>query len=108
MNSDMQKILDANYYCDEYGMDTISFGSAIGFAMELNEKGMWDCGLNFGDPDMDLVGIAKAVAYREGIGNELADGTRKMSEKFGGKEFAINVKGLELAAYEPRAAQGMG
>ncbi|HPO53380.1 MAG TPA: aldehyde ferredoxin oxidoreductase family protein [Clostridia bacterium] len=108
LNSDMQKILDANYYCDEYGMDTISFGSAIGFAMELNEKGMWDCGLNFGDPDMDLVGIAKAVAYREGIGNELADGTRKMSEKFGGKEFAINVKGLELAAYEPRAAQGMG
>ncbi|MDD3947752.1 MAG: aldehyde ferredoxin oxidoreductase family protein [Clostridia bacterium] len=108
LNNDMQKILDANYYCDEYGIDTISFGSSVGFAMELNEKGLWDCNLNFGDPNLDLVSLVKAVSYREGIGAEIAEGTRKMSEKFGGKEFAINVKGLELAAYEPRAAQGMG
>lgn len=108
LNNDMQKILDANYYCDEYGMDTITFGSSVGFAMELNEKGLWDNGLKFGDENLDLVGLVKATATREGIGAELAEGTRRMSEKFGGKEYAINVKGLELAAYEPRGAQGMG
>lgn len=108
LNNDMQKILDANYYCDEYGIDTISFGSSVGFAMELNEKGLWDCGLKFGDPKLDLSGLVKLVSYKEGIGAELAEGTKRMSEKFGGSEFAINVKGLELAAYEPRGAQGMG
>lgn len=108
LNSDMQKILDANYYCDEYGIDTISFGSSVGFAMELTEKGLWNCGLRFGDENLDLVALVKATAERKGIGAELAEGTKKMAEKFGGKEFAINVKGLELAAYEPRGAQGMG
>lgn len=108
LNDNMQKILDANHYCDEYGIDTISFGSSVGFAMELCEKGLWDCGLRFGDPKLDLVDIIKKVSLRKGIGEELSQGTRRMSKKFGGEEFAINVKGLELAAYEPRAAQGMG
>ncbi|MEG2116256.1 MAG: aldehyde ferredoxin oxidoreductase family protein [Clostridia bacterium] len=108
LNNDMQKILDANHYCDEYGIDTITFGSSVGFAMELNEKGMWDCGLNFGDEKLDLVDLVKKVSTKDGIGAEIAEGTKRMSDKFGGKEFAINVKGLELAAYEPRAAQGMG
>ncbi len=106
-NNDMQSMLDANYYCDEYGLDTISFGSSIGFAMELNEKGLWDCGLEFGQK-IDFHDLIRKVAYREGIGNEIAEGTKRMAQKFGGEEFAINVKGLELAAYEPRAAQGMG
>jgi aldehyde:ferredoxin oxidoreductase len=48
------------------------------------------------------------VSTRQGIGNELAEGTKRISKKYGGSNFAINVKGLELAAYEPRAAQGMG
>lgn len=108
LNSDMQKILDTNYYCDEYGIDTISFGSSIGFAMELNEKGFWDNGLKFGDENMDLVSLVKDVALKQGIGAELAEGTKRLAEKYGGKDFAINVKGLELAAYEPRGAQGMG
>lgn len=108
LNNDMQKILDANYYCDEYGMDTITFGSTVGFAMELNEKGLWDSGLKFGDEKLDLISLIKATAAREGIGSELAEGTKRLSEKYGGKEYAINVKGLELAAYEPRGAQGMG
>ncbi len=108
LNSDMQKILDANYYCDEYGIDTISFGSSVGFAMELNERKLWDCGLNFADPNLDLVQLIKDISYKTGVGAELAEGTRIMSQKFGGSEFAINVKGLELAAYAPRGAQGMG
>lgn len=107
LNNNMQNIMDLNYLCDEYGLDTITFGSSVGFAMELNEKGLWNNGLNFGDSSV-LEELVKKVATREGIGNDLAEGTRHMSQKYGGNDFAINVKGLEIAAYEPRRAQGMG
>ena len=107
LNDSLETIFEINYLCDEYGVDTMTFGSSVGFAMELNERGIWDNGLNFGD-SLKLPELVKLVAQRKGIGNELAEGTKRISEKFGGKDFAINSKGLELAAYEPRAAQGMG
>ena len=107
LNDSLETIFEINYLCDEYGLDTMTFGSSVAFAMELNERGIWENGLNFGDSSK-LPELVKLVAQREGIGKELAEGTKGMSEKFGGKDFAINVKGLELAAYEPRAAQGMG
>lgn len=107
LNADLQLIIDVNHLCDEYGLDTISFGSSVGFAMELNEKGLWNNGLSFGDCSI-LPDLVKMTATRDGIGSELAEGTRWLSQKYGGSEFAINVKGMETAAYEPRAAQGMG
>lgn len=107
LNSDMQTILNVNHLCDEYGLDTITFGSSVGFAMELNEKGLWKNGLSFGDYSK-LEELVKMTALRQGIGDDLAEGTKRISQKYGGEDFAINVKGLELAAYEPRAAQGMG
>lgn len=107
LNDDMQTILNLNHLCDEYGIDTITFGSSIGLAMELNEKGLWDNGLHFGDVSQ-LEGLVEKVATRAGIGDDLAEGTKRISDKYGGSDYAINVKGLELAAYEPRGAQGMG
>lgn len=107
LNGDLESIIKLNYLLDEYGIDTMSFGGSVGFAMELNEKGMWDNGLKFGSND-GLEELVRMVAYREGIGAEIAEGSQRLAEKYGGKEFAINVKGMELAAYEPRAAQGMG
>ncbi len=107
MNDDIEKIIKWNYELDELGIDTISAAGSIAFAMELNEKGMWDCGLEFGKTD-NLSEVFEDIAYRRGIGDILADGTRRMSEKFGGKEFAIHAKGMELAAYEPRGAVGQG
>ena len=107
LNDDLGKIIKWNYELDELGIDTISAAGSVAFAMELNEKGMWDSGLSFGQTD-NLSEVWHDIAYRRGIGDELANGTRKMSEKFGGKEFAINAKGLELAAYEPRGAVGHG
>jgi aldehyde:ferredoxin oxidoreductase len=92
---------------DELGMDTISAGGTIGFAMELQEKGLWNSGLEFGKTD-NLQQVFEDIAYRRGIGDLLAEGTRRLAEKFGGKEYAINAKGLELAAYEPRGAVGQG
>jgi len=107
LNNDLQNIIKVNYLCDEYGIDTMTFGSTIGLAMELNEKGLWENGLNFGDAGR-LEELVEMVATRKGIGDDLAEGTKRMSEKYGGTEFAMHVKGLEVAAYEPRVAQGMG
>jgi aldehyde:ferredoxin oxidoreductase len=106
-NSNLQKVLEFNYQLDELGMDTMTTGGVIAFAMELQEKGLWDSGLHFGQVDA-LPKVFEDIAYRRGIGELLAEGTKRMAEKFGGKEYAINVKGLELAAYEPRGAVGQG
>ena len=107
LHDDMERIIKINYLCDEYGIDTMSFGGSVGFAMELSEKGLWDNGLYFGECD-DLEELLNKVATRTGIGDDIANGVKTMSEKYGGKEFAVHSKGLELAAYDPHNAQGMG
>jgi aldehyde:ferredoxin oxidoreductase len=107
MHDDLERIIRVNYLCDEYGMDTMSFGGSVGFAMELGEKGLWDNGMSPGKCE-GLEDLVAQVAKREGIGDDIADGVKRMSEKYGGEEFAIHVKGMELAAYDPHAAQGMG
>ena len=107
LNRDMQSVLDWNYYLDEYGMDTISFADTLSFAMECNEKHMWDNGLEFGKID-NITKLIEDTAYRRGIGDEIAEGSKRLSDKYGGKEFAMNAKGMELAAYEPRGAVGHG
>ena len=106
-NSDLELIIRVNHLCDEYGIDTMSFGGSVGFAMELGEKELWDNGLRLGKCG-ELEELVRKVSYREGIGADIAEGVKRMSEKYGGREFAIHVKGMELAAYDPRAAQGMG
>ena len=96
-----------NYELDELGMDTISAAGVLAFAMELKEKGIWDCGLEFGRTD-NISQMFYDIAHRRGNGDILADGTKRMSVRFGGRDFAINAKGLELSAYEPRHAVGQG
>ncbi|MBU4193987.1 MAG: aldehyde ferredoxin oxidoreductase family protein [Actinobacteria bacterium] len=104
-NPDLGRICDWNYQADLLGMDTVTLGNTLGFAMELNEKGLWDNGLEFGKMD-NISQVIDDIAYRRGIGGDLADGVRRLSDKYGGKEFAMEVKGLELPAYEPRGAVG--
>ena len=106
-NNDLQKILDRNYELDELGMDTISTANTIAWAMEANENGLWDSGLEFGKID-NMSQIFDDIAHRRGIGDELAEGSKQLSKKYGGKSFAMHAKGLELAAYEPRRAVGQG
>jgi len=106
-NGDLDAIIRWNVLLDELGMDTMTTGGVIAFAMELNEKGLWKTGLEFGKTD-NLAQVFEDIAYRRGIGDLLAEGTKRLAEKFGGAEFAIHSKGLELAAYEPRAAAGQG
>ncbi len=107
LNNDLELILRWNLELDELGMDTMSTGGSIGFVMELNEKGMLDNGIEFGKTD-NLSQIFEDIAYRRGFGDDLAEGTRFLAQKYGGVEFAMNSKGMELAAYEPRAAIGQG
>jgi aldehyde:ferredoxin oxidoreductase len=104
---DLGKIINQNFVCDLLGMDTISVAATVAFAMELKERGMADFGLEFGDTS-NLEEVLRKIAYREGIYSDLANGSKWMSEKYGGKEFAIHSKGLEMASYEPRRAVGMG
>lgn len=103
----MENMLRLNYLCDILGMDTISLASTIAFAMELKENGVADFGVTFGDSE-SLFEVVKKIAYREGIYSDLANGSKWMSEKYGGKEYAMHSKGLEMASYEPRRSVGMG
>lgn len=105
--ADMDAVLRMNWLCDIYGVDTISFASSLAFAMELKERGMADFGLEFGRTD-ELEDVLLKVVNREGIYSDIADGTKRMAAKYGGEDFAINSKGLELASYEPRRSVGMG
>ena len=106
-NGDLGKINEWNLLMDRLGIDTITAGGSLGFAMEATSKGMMKTSLKFGKTD-NIEKHIKDIAYRRGIGNELAEGVMRMSEKFGGKDFAMHAKGLEFAAYEPRGAVGHG
>lgn len=107
LSSDLDEVLKLNYICDLLGMDTISAAATMAFAMELKEQEKADFGVEFGRVD-NLKDILYKTANREGIYSELANGTKWLSEKYGGREYAIHSKGLELASYEPRRSVGMG
>ena len=112
---DLNAITMANYRCNEYGLDTISAGATIAFAMECYQRGILKSdqtggvALEFGNADL-VVDLVEKIGKREGIGNLLAEGTRRMAEILGSgsEHFAMQVKGLELPAYDPRAAKITG
>jgi aldehyde:ferredoxin oxidoreductase len=113
---DYGHVIAANKECNEYGLDTMSTGGAMGFAMECHQRGLLDKGklsdesLEWGDSDgvMDLIG---RIGRREGwLGNLLAEGVRAASDEIGNGsgDFALHVKGMEVPAYDPRGVWGMG
>jgi aldehyde:ferredoxin oxidoreductase len=107
--SDPAAVLEAARMCDRLGLDTISAGASIAFAMECAEKGLLDeKDLRFGNTSI-LPGLLERIAHREGLGALLAEGTRRAAVVIGAgaADFAPHVKGLELPGYEPRALQTM-
>lgn len=104
---DIKKVSEWNYHADDLGMDSISLGAVLGFAMELRERGMMSIDLRFGDAT-GITELIKDIGHRRGPGNDLAEGVKRMSEKYGGVEFAPHVKGLELSAYDPRGSYAQG
>lgn len=110
--ADLEALLHANALCNELGLDTISVGATIAFAMECHERGLLD------DPELDLswgtpetvVGLVERIARREGLGEMLGAGVRAAAESIGPEAtpYALHVKGLEIPGQEPRIAKGFG
>jgi aldehyde:ferredoxin oxidoreductase len=107
LNFDPDLIGVWNERMNELGIDTISCGVTVSWAMEAAERGIRPSRLAFGRPET-LDGIFDDIAWKRGEGAELALGSRRLSQRCGGEEFAAQVKGLELAAYDPRAGWGQG
>ncbi len=110
--ADLDAILKANTICNDLGLDPISLGATIAAAMELYEGGVLSeeqtgMPLPFGSGDA-LVALSEATGYRRGFGDDLAEGSKRMGEKYGHPEVFMGVKGQEFPAYDPRALQGMG
>jgi len=104
-NTDPEKIVKFNEVCDNMGLDTISAGDTIVWAMEMTETGRHDFGIKFGEADK-MIQYVEMMAKNEGVGADLALGTKKAAEKFGGEDIAMQVKGLEYPQYEPRGSWG--
>ncbi len=98
---DRECVLEAAQTCDRVGIDTISAGGTIAFAMEA-ELG----GLRFGDAAGALRAL-ESIATRQGTGDLLAEGSRRAAEKIGRADLAMHVKGLEIPGYDPRVLQAM-
>ncbi len=104
---DPNEISRLNEICNQKGMDTISAGGTLAWVMEANQKGLVKTDLEFGSVEK-IVTALENIADLEGFGRQMALGSRALSEKFGGKSFAMQVKGLEMAGYDPRGAYGQG
>jgi aldehyde:ferredoxin oxidoreductase len=115
MNYDLAGVIKANEWCNRYGMDTISCGATIAFAMEAFEKGL----ITKRDTDgIDLtwgnvtgaIELVHKIAKKEGIGAVLSEGSREAAKRLGkgAEEFSVEVKGLEVPMHDPRGFHGMG
>jgi len=105
-------VIAADKLCTDYGLDTISCGVVVGFAMECYEAGLLSSeetagsDLAFGNGDA-LIDLIHLISKRQGLGQILAEGVKRASEKINGSsEFAMHVKGLELPGYDPRGMKG--
>lgn len=111
-NDNFDAILHANSLCNQLGLDTISTGNTIAWAMECFEKGLLTrdqvdgLDLCFGN-DSALVALLQKIAAREGIGDLLAEGALRASQKLGGADFVVHSKGLDYPAVDIRGTKGM-
>lgn len=110
---DIDALTYGNFICNEQGLDPISLGSTIAAAMELYEIGAITTEttggfeLPFGSAE-GMVKCCELVGTNEGFGKELAQGSKRLCEKYGHPELSMSVKGQEFPAYDPRGIQGMG
>ena len=106
---DLAAITRANYRCNEYGIDTISYGGTLACAMELYERGhipaadTCDVDLSFGSC-FTLENLVRKIALRQGIGDRLAEGSWRLAAAYGHPEYSMTVKKLEIPGYDPRAS----
>jgi len=114
-NTDRGSLIAADSLCDKLGIDTVSAGNSIGFAYELYQRGIITkkdtdgLELKWGDHAV-MMKLVEKIGHREGFGKLLGEGTKRAAEEIGkgAEDYAMQVKGLELPAYEPRAVKGYG
>jgi aldehyde:ferredoxin oxidoreductase len=110
--ADLKAMMRAYLLANKLGLDVISGGDTVAFAMECFERGIIDeknvgYALRFGDGEAQRR-LLEDIAYRRGIGDLLAQGVKHVSEKLGAQDFAVHVKGMDLPAWEPRGRLGLG
>jgi len=109
----LDAVIKANYLCNDLGLDCISAATTIACAMDLYEAGiitLKDTGgipVNFGNAEV-MVELTRMMAYREGFGDKLADGSFRLASAYGHPEYSMSVKKQEMPAYDPRGVQGIG
>jgi len=105
--ANIEEIVYLNDICDRLGMDTISAGNLVAFAIEASRQGRIDLKIDYGHVDA-IAGLLKEIAHCKGTGKILAQGIRAAAKEWGMEDQAIHVKGLEPPGYDPRALKGMG
>ena len=108
-NSDIGSVAKMIDQCNDYGLDTIEMGTTLSAYMEASEKGYTngDGKLAWGDYEA-MVETVRKIAFREGVGDVLAEGTARAAASWGHPEVALTVKGQGIPAYDPRGLKGMG
>ena len=107
MVTDIKEVAYLNDICDRLGVDTMTAGNVTAFAIEAYKRGKSDFALDYGDVDR-IAELLQMIAYREGIGNILAEGVRYAAKELGLEDISIQVKGLEVPSFDPRYLKGMG
>jgi len=103
----LEEILKVNEVCNRLGLDTVSAGNVIAFAMKASQDGRLNHTLPFGDT-AGTEELLHGIAHRDGLGEILAEGVRDAARILGLEDLAIHVKGLELPGFDPRSLKGMG
>jgi aldehyde:ferredoxin oxidoreductase len=108
-NDDVASVAKMIDQCNDYGFDTIEMGNVLSVYQEASEKGYTNGagGLAWGDYEA-MVETVRKTAFREGVGDLLAEGTERVAKKWGHPEIAMTVKGMAIPAYDPRGIKGMG
>ena len=110
---DLDAITKANFVCNELGLDTITMGTTIACAMDLFHHKLLmrtDTGgipVQFGDAET-MVKLIHMTGYREGFGDQLAEGSYRLAKRYGHVEYSMTAKKQEMPAYDPRGVQGIG
>ncbi len=103
----LDEVMKSVLMVNKLGLDSISTGNVIGWVMEARERGLKIYDISWGDAEKQRE-LMEKIAKREGVGAFLAEGVKRVSEMFGGEDWAVHVKGLEAPAWDPRGLQGFG
>jgi len=103
---DADWVIKINDLADRLGLDTITLGNVLAFAIAASKSGKLPGSLDWGDGEA-LAKLTEDIAFRRGIGNLLAEGVKRAAEQIGAVDIAVHVKGLEPAGYDPRVLKGM-